>query len=91
MIRAAITLTTHIGVASGAKPQRTALSVISVNGSARTAKIAAIRQVQGFYRKIFLPPLSAETTGRVLSNSKDAARMKRAMDETLDALINIDY
>jgi hypothetical protein len=88
IIRASITFLSEI------QNKRVAISTISVNGSARTAKINAIKQVQSCYRKqmkSLVEPYS-NVDGRITNSTrKDIDRLCQSMEETLDAISNIDY
>jgi hypothetical protein len=88
IIRASITLLNEI------QNKRVAISTLSVNGSARTAKMNAIKQVQNDYRKRIksLADPNDDTIGQITNNTrKDIDRLCQSMEETLDVITNIDY
>lgn len=64
--------------------KRIVLSVLSVHGSARTAKVEAIRAVRRFYRERLVD--SKPFIGR-----KEIDRLCRSMEDSLDIIVNIDY
>lgn len=88
IIRSSITLLNEI------QNKRVAISTVSVNGSARTAKINAIKEIQHCYRRRLksLVDLHDSTDGRISNTTrKDVDRLCQSMEETLDVITNIDY
>ena len=87
-IRASITMLNAI------QNKRVAISTVSVNGSARTAKINAIKQIQNCYRKLIKNHVDLEDNpdGRISNTTRqDIDRLCQSMEETLDFITNIDY
>lgn len=90
-VRASLTLLTTV------QEQKVSLTVLSVTGSARTAKVDAIRHVRGFYRQRLLHLLHGNNNAqREDGNTRTAGprevdRICRSMQETLDLIVNIDY
>lgn len=106
-VRAAITLLTTIQMQQQQQQQRqpqrsvaVTVTVLSVKGSARTAKMEAIRHVRRFYRERLLLLMRKQANddktrdgggGKALSR-KETDQMCRSMEQTLDILVNnIDY
>ena len=88
VIRGSMTLLNEI------QSKRVAISTVSVNGSARTAKINAIKQIQNCYRKLLSNLLDPHdnSTGRISNSTrKEIDRLCQSMEETLDIITNIDY
>ena len=88
IIRASITLLNEI------QNKRVAVATVSVNGSARTAKMNAIKQIQSCYRKRLMRLVDPHdnTDGRISNTTrKDMDRLCQSMEETLDIITNIDY
>ena len=77
MVRSSMSLLTHLGASEG--PPTVIASIISVNGSARTAKIAAISQVRKLYR-LKLKGLEGEELQQVFGS----------LEETLGSIENIN-
>ena len=77
MVRSAITLMTSVG----ADNRPAVASVISVNGSARTAKLATIAQVRRSYRE----NLKANPY-----NEKELNKTCKTLEDALSAIQNID-
>jgi RNase P/RNase MRP subunit POP5 len=77
IVRSAITLMTSVG----ANNRPVVASVISANGSARTAKIATIAQVRRSYRE----NLKANPI-----NEKELHKTCKALEDALSAIQNID-
>lgn len=93
MVRSSITLLTSIHAGNdGPEEQRkhqpkqrmmVAANVISVNGSARTAKLATIASVRKLYREL-LPPAGGSVGKKELNN------LCSKLEETLATIQNID-
>lgn len=100
-VRAALTLTTSIPTPlsmvkqktqSSMQEHRVTISLVSIHGSARTAKIQAIRRVRSFYRQLLLRQLDERRNGDDTAfRRKELDQMCRTMEETLDLLAIIDY
>jgi Rpp14/Pop5 family len=88
VIRAAITLLTET------RNKPIVVTTLSVKGSARTAKIDAIRQVRWHYR-IRLNKLISRNRSideRISKNTrKDIDRLCQSMEDTLQIITNIDF
>lgn len=68
------------------------VSVLAVKGNARTAKMEAMRHVRRYYREKLVPLLKKNGgEGSAARGRKEIDRVCRAMEETLDVLVNIDY
>jgi len=92
LVRATITLLTSLS--SNNSNQRVVLHVLSVNGSARTAKVTAIREVRRFYRDRLLQQANKKTSGDPTMTSlkdKDTAKLCRSMEEGLQQISSIDF
>ena len=88
LLRASLTMLSDI------QNKCVALSVVSINGSARTAKISAIKQIQNCYRKKIscLIDRCDNTDGRIPSTTrKHIDRLCQSMEEALEVITNIDY
>jgi hypothetical protein len=77
MVRSSISLLTHLGPSEG--PPTVVASVLSVNGSARTAKLAAMAHI----RKCFRLKLKD-------MEGKELQRACGKLEETLSSIQNID-
>ena len=88
LVRASITLFNEI------QNTRVAVTTVSVNGSARTAKINAIKQIQYSYRKLLRPLLGRHdiADGRISNRArKEIDRLCQTMEESLTTITNIDF
>lgn len=88
LIRASLTMLSDI------QNERVAFSTISLNGSARTAKISAIKQIQNCYRKKISSLIDRcdNTDGRIPNSArKHIDRLCQSMEEALEVITNIDY
>jgi Rpp14/Pop5 family len=84
-IRTSLTLLTEI------KNQRIAISILSVNGSARTAKINSIRTLQYYYRELLSKVLKNNSSKNVTIKRKELDQICQSMEEVLEVISNIDY
>ena len=94
LVRATITLLTSLSNSNNNSNQRVVLHVLSVNGSARTAKVAAIREVRRFYRDRLLQSKKKTTgdpTAMISLSEKDTARLCRSMEDGLQQISSIDF
>jgi hypothetical protein len=86
LVRVAVSFVTML------QNKRVVLSCLSVNGSARTARLAATKQVKRSYReRILLTRREENATNNMHLSLKDAQRTCRQMEETLSAIRIIDY
>jgi hypothetical protein len=86
LVRSAVSFVTML------QNKRVVLSCLSVNGSARTAKVAAMKQIRRNYReRILLSRRDANATNTKHPSFKDAERICRKMEETLSTIQSIDY
>jgi hypothetical protein len=86
LMRAAVSFVTML------QNKRVVLSCLSVSGSARTAKLAAMKQVRRNYREqILLSRREANATNTKQPSVKDSERICRKMEETLSIIQSIDY
>ena len=93
-MRATITLLTSLSNNNNNSNQRVVLHVLSVNGSARTAKVAAIREVRRFYRDRLLQANKKKTSGdptMISLKDKDTAKLCRSMEDGLQQISSIDF
>jgi hypothetical protein len=85
-MRSAVTFVTML------QNKRVVLSCLSVNGSARTAKLAAMKQVRRNYREqILRSRREANAANTKHPSGKDSERICRKMEETLSTIQSIDY
>jgi hypothetical protein len=86
-IRASMTLLTQL------RNQRIAISVLSVSGSARTAKIDAIKTTRHYYHERLRTLVrSYENEGHVTTSSqKEIDIVCQSMEETLHNILNIEH
>ena len=85
-VRASITLLTLLN------NQRVVLAVMSVNGSARTAKVAAIRELRRFYRdRILVAKRNGKDRKSQVMNAKDTVKHCRLMEDALERIATIDF
>ena len=88
VIRASMTMLNEI------QNKRVAISTISVNGSARTAKLSAIKQIQYCYRKKLsvLVERYDSIDGHIPNSTrKYIDRVCQSMEDTLEVVTNIDF
>ena len=104
-VRASLTLllSTAATALSQLQPKKAVWTVLAVRGSARTAKVEAIRHVRLFYRQRLVAATAqwhndnnnndiTPNGGNMTAKSrKETDRICRSMVETLDVIINIDY
>jgi len=98
MVRGAVCFVTRLGLQNR---RRVVLSVLSVSGSARTAKLRAMQQVRNSFRERILQSRRLERSAAVTAAAatanqqqpsiKEAHRICREFQETLTTIQSIDY
>jgi len=80
-VRAALTLWTN---------HKISWNVLSIHGSARTAKCRAVREVRRYYRHriLLLDPKNDEKS---LTMTTTTAKLCRSMEDTLEQILAIDF
>lgn len=71
--------------------RRIAITVVSVHGSARTAKITCMRTVRYFYRERLTSLMTLSTATKVSIDRKELDATCRSMEESIETISNIDY
>jgi Rpp14/Pop5 family len=84
IIRSTLTLLSEL------QGRRIALSVLSVKGSARTAKVDCIRKTRYFYHERLANRMKLSTS-KVFSDQNELERTCRSMEEAIETISNIDY
>jgi Rpp14/Pop5 family len=85
MIRSSLTLLPEL------QSRRIAISVLSVKGSARTAKIDSIRKVQYLYRQLLTSLMARSTATKSLRGQRELDQTCRSMEKAIETISNIDY
>ena len=83
IVRASVTLLTAV------QNQRVSVTVLSVSGSARTAKVDAIRLLRRYYREKMLRLINDK--GESILNRRETGQICRSMQDALETIVSIDY